>query len=107
MSVTSHLKDLLTKMGGTPKNGDSTSVLIDKIEDVYGGSGSGGGNSGGVSSYNDLTDRPFDVTKDYVTLFEETVTVEEQSGVYGAQLAYTGTLDEDIIKVTNAGNSYC
>lgn len=44
MSVTSHLKDLLTKMGGTPKNGDSTSVLIDKIEDVY-ASGSGGGSS--------------------------------------------------------------
>lgn len=35
MSVTSHLKDLLTKMGGTPKDGDSTSILIDKIEDVY------------------------------------------------------------------------
>ena len=45
MSVTSHLKDLLTKMGGTPKNGDSTSVLIDKIEDVYNGSGSGEGSS--------------------------------------------------------------
>ena len=43
MSVTSHLKDLLIKMGGTPKNGDSTSILIDKIEDVYNGSGSGGG----------------------------------------------------------------
>ena len=41
-SVTSHLKDLLTKMGGTPKAGDSTSVLIDKIEDVYGGSGGNG-----------------------------------------------------------------
>ena len=107
MSVTSHLKDLLTKMGGTPKNGDSTSVLIDKIEDVYNGSGSGGGgSSGGVSSYNDLTDRPFDVTKDYITLFEETVTAEERSGVYGAQLAYTGTLDEDIIKVTFDGTEY-
>ena len=47
MSVTSHLKDLLIKMGGTPKNGDSTSVLIDKIEDVYDGSGSDGGSSGG------------------------------------------------------------
>ena len=45
MSVTSHLKDLLTKMGGTPKDGDSTSVLIDKIEDVYDDSGSGGGSS--------------------------------------------------------------
>ena len=104
MSVTSHLKDLLTKMGGTPKNGDSTSVLIDKIEDVY--NGSGGGSSGGVSSYNDLTDRPFDVTKDYITLFEETVTVEERSGAYGAQLAYTGGLDEDIIKVTFDGTEY-
>ena len=45
MSVTSHLKDLLTKMGGTPKDGDSTSVLIDKIEDVYNGAGGGGSSS--------------------------------------------------------------
>lgn len=46
MSVTSHLKDLLTKMGGTPKNGDSTSVLIDKIEDVYATGGGGGSDTG-------------------------------------------------------------
>lgn len=52
MSVTSHLKDLLTKMGGTPKDGDSTSVLIDKIEDVYDGSGSGGGGSSDSSNKN-------------------------------------------------------
>lgn len=36
-SVTSHLKDLLSKMGGSPKDGDSTSILIDKIEDLYAG----------------------------------------------------------------------
>ena len=56
MSVTSHLKDLLTKMGGTPKVGDSTSVLIDKIEDVYDSSGSGGGESDVIFKVNILLD---------------------------------------------------
>lgn len=76
MSVTSHLKDLLTKMGGTPKDGDSTSVLIDKIEDVYNGSGSGGGGSSGGSGDNlivtiyadDMVDNPKDTYAVNVTL---------------------------------------
>lgn len=105
MSVTSHLKDLLTKMGGTPKDGDSTSVLIDKIEDVYDGSSEGG--SAGVSSYNDLTDRPFDVTKDYTVLFEETVTAEESpDGICSANLAYAEIVNNDSIKVTVDGVEY-
>lgn len=105
MSVTSHLKDLLTKMGGTPKTGDSTSVLIDKIEDVY--NGSSGGGSAGVSSYNDLTDRPFDVTKDYTVLFEETVTAEESpDGICRANLAYAEIVNNDSIKVTFDGVEY-
>lgn len=40
MSVTSHLKDILTKMEGSPEDGDSTTILLDKIEDVYGENGS-------------------------------------------------------------------
>lgn len=101
MSVNTELQNLLTKMGGSPSEEDSNSDLIKKISAAY-----EGGPGGGVSSYNDLRDRPFNIANAETVLFNETVTVIEQDGVYGGTLNYQQLIEDETITVVFDGTEY-
>lgn len=101
MSTNTELQNLLIKMGGVPLESDSNSDLIRKIKDIY-SSGSGGG----VSSYNDLRDRPFNVANTETVLLSETVTATEEDGLYGSNLNYNQLIEYETITVVFDGTEY-